>query len=117
MSRCEVCGVSLDVGAWPFCPHGTYRGSNITDEIPGGFTQENFGHRPETFYSKKAMLHRAKELGLEPMVKWSGPHDRHVSRWVSVDLAAATALVSRSTSIASQDPEPSVEMSFTVKAL
>lgn len=68
----------------------------IGDDIPGGFVQEHFGHTPEVFYSKQAMLKRADQLGLAPMVKHAGPHDRHVARWVSVDLAAATALVSRS---------------------
>lgn len=41
----------------------------IGDDIPGGFVQEHFGHTPETFYSKKAMLKRATELGLQPFVR------------------------------------------------
>lgn len=66
---CEKCGEDIAVGAWPFCPHGSYRGGVIGDDIPGGFVQENFGDQPETFYSKKAMLKRADELNLQPYVK------------------------------------------------
>ena len=101
---CERCGQELTVGEWPFCPHGAYAGTVVGDDIPGGFVQEHFGHEPEVFYSKRAMLNRAKELGLEPMVRWAGPHDQHVSRWASVDLEGATALVSRMGAPA-DDPE------------
>lgn len=95
MDNCERCGRPYGIGDWPFCPHGRYRGTVIGDDIPGGFVQENFGDQPEVFYSQKAMDKRAKELGLVPFVRHAGPHDKHVSRWVSVDLDAATALVSR----------------------
>jgi hypothetical protein len=57
------------VGDFPFCPHGAYRGGVEQDSIIGGFEQENFGDQPEVFYSKKAMLARADELGLQPYVK------------------------------------------------
>jgi len=53
----------------------------IDDTIIGGFVQEHFGHQPETFYSKSAMLKRAKELGLEPFVRHTDG-DKHTSRWV-----------------------------------
>jgi len=92
---CDRCGMELTVGAWPFCPHGVSHQSVIGDDIPGGFVQEHFGHEPETFYSKKAMALRAKELGLEPMVRWAGPNDRHVTQWVAVDLAGAEELIAR----------------------
>ena len=92
---CEKCGVDYEIGDWPFCPHGRYAGTVVGDDIPGGFVQTNFGHQPETFYSKKAMLKRADQLGLRPMVRNAGPHDKHVQKWASVDLEAARALVSR----------------------
>ena len=41
----------------------------IRDEIPGGFVQENFGHKPETFYSWSSMRQRADALGLMPFVR------------------------------------------------
>ena len=92
---CEKCGAPIEIGDFPFCPHGRSVNGVIGDDIPGGFVQENFGHSPETFYSKKAMARRAKELGLIPMVRNAGPHDKHVPKWSTVDLKAATELVSR----------------------
>ena len=53
----------------------------IGDDIPGGFVQEHFGHRPEKFYSWKAMAKRAKELNLEPFVRHRDG-DTHTTRWV-----------------------------------
>jgi hypothetical protein len=58
----------------------------IGDEIPGGFVQENFGHAPEVFYSKKEMARRAKELGLIPFVRHVGTQGSDksdkTSRWI-----------------------------------
>jgi len=82
---CPKCGWKMRVGDWPFC--GTGRDHQpavhhvIGDDIPGGFVQENFGHEPEVFYSKKAMLKRAAELGLEQRVRHVDG-DKHVSRWI-----------------------------------
>lgn len=53
----------------------------IGDEIVGGFVQEHFGHQPETFYSKKAMAQRAKDLGLEPFVRHTDG-DKNTTRWI-----------------------------------
>lgn len=82
---CPKCGEALVVGSWPFCRGGHAPRTNpinvIGDDIIGGFVQENFGHEPEVFYSKKAMARRAKELGLEPRVRHVDG-DKHVSRWV-----------------------------------
>ena len=79
---CSTCGATVLIGDWPWCPHGRSVSAVIGDDIPGGFMQEHFGDKPEIFYSKKAMAKRAKELGLVNVVKWSGPADRHLSRWV-----------------------------------
>lgn len=93
---CEKCGQELKIGDFPFCPHGRSSSVVIGDDIPGGFRQENFGHEVEIFYSKRAMALRAKELGLEPMVRWAGPTDRHLTRWDgAVDLDAARTLAAR----------------------
>lgn len=84
---CGSCGHILEIGDWPFCdgkPGGHGKTSLVTvgDDIPGGFVQTNFGHAEEVFYSKKAMAKRAADLGLENRVKWAGPSDRHLQRWV-----------------------------------
>lgn len=56
------------------------------DTIIGGFVQEHFGVQPETFYSKRDMARRAKELGLIPMVRHIGDQgsdkSSKTSRWI-----------------------------------
>lgn len=83
---CTACGKELIVGEWPFCPHGFSNLSVVGDDIPGGFTQEHFGHEPEVFYSKQAMARRAKELGLESFVRHVGEQgsdkSKHTQRWI-----------------------------------
>lgn len=92
---CETCGASVGPGTWPFCPHGTLSTAPgiVTDELIGGFVQENFGHEPEYFTSKKAMLKRADDLNLRQM----SDGDRHRGRYAitAKTLADATALLSR----------------------
>lgn len=103
--------MAISLGDWPFCPHGSGHSNVNGDEIPGGFVQENFGPTPEVFYSKSDMARRAKELGLQPMVRWAGEHDKHVSRWAGMDaytLAAAAALVTRVAEQGSRGSAPDV---------
>lgn len=96
---CEVCHAPIAIGEFPFCPHGRGHGTAIGDELVGGFVQENFGDTPETFYSKKAMLKRADELGLQPFVKHAGEHEKHLTNWAAgateKQLRDATELLSR----------------------
>lgn len=60
--------------------------SVAADTIIGGFTQEHFGDQPETFYSKRAMLKRADDLGLKPFVRHVGDQgsdkSKRTSRWI-----------------------------------
>lgn len=87
---CPDCGAELVVGSWPFCRDGHAPAAKlfnvISDEIVGGFVQEHFGVQPETFYSKREMARRAKELGLAPMVRHVGENhtdkSSKTSRWV-----------------------------------
>ena len=92
---CDQCGVEVAIGDWPFCPHGTNALATIPDDVPGGFTVENGFDGPRTFYSRSAHRAALAAEGYEPRVKWAGPGDQHVSRWDTVDLDAARALVSR----------------------
>jgi len=82
---CDVCGLPLAIGDFPCISrvrvHERGATSVIGDDLPGGFVQEHFGPTPETFYSKKAMLKRADQLGLKPYVKHTYG-DTHTSRWV-----------------------------------
>lgn len=62
---CQQCGAPLQIGSWPFCPHGPTRNfSVIGDDWPGGKTFENLGHEPVTLYSKTEWKRELKARGL-----------------------------------------------------
>jgi len=117
---CDRCQQPLNVGDFPFCPHGPTNVLTVGDDIPGGFVQENFSHDPETFYSKKAMLRRADELGLRPRDQWAGPGDRYLSNWAAVSpktLEDAKAMLER-VGKSTVESEPVCETAtFTVRRL
>ena len=94
---CDRCGTALTVGDWPFCPHGTYRGTVISDSIPGGQLIENLGPEPVRVYSETERRKLMKERGLRDFVRHR-PGSRVTSQWdapCATTLANATALVSR----------------------
>lgn len=62
---CPKCNHYIEVGDWPFCPHG--RTGNFTtfrDDIPGGMELENYGPVPIKFYSHSARRDYMKRHGL-----------------------------------------------------
>jgi hypothetical protein len=65
---CEKCSQPLNVGDWPFCPHGTGNANVITDEIPGGVYIKHGlcfeDGTPRKFYSKSAIREAAFQKGL-----------------------------------------------------
>jgi len=91
-SICEKCGAVLQVGDYPFCPHGRSALVAIPDDVPGGFTVENGFAEPRTFYSKSAHQRALAAENCEQRAYWH-PGDKHLTRWDSVDLDAARALV------------------------
>jgi hypothetical protein len=109
---CETCGLELAVGSWPFCPHGTYRGGVIGDDIPGGMVIENLQHEPLTFYSKKAIVKKADALGLQPMIRHV-EGDKHLSNWATAidpyTMAAAVELVKRRMARSRVDPPDDIQ--------
>lgn len=94
-SLCEKCGKTLHVGMFPFCPHEPGVQQVVGDDVPGGFWAENGFDQPRKFYSKSEHVKALAAEGLEIRAKWAGPEDKHLTRWDSVDLDAAAALVSR----------------------
>ena len=100
---CETCGVTLEVGMFPFCdgtPESHGRGTARVDDVtwPGGKTFHNLAHEPQTFYSKAEYKRYLKAHNLEECVRHidGSPHTRS---WATMDaqtLANAAALVSRS---------------------
>ena len=64
MTTCEKCGAVLQIGDFPFCPHGRYTGTAIGDDIPGGVMVEHglchADGSPRRFDSKSEMARAAK---------------------------------------------------------
>lgn len=68
---CDRCGQPLNVGEYPFCPHG-HGGSNIArDEIPGGIVVENYGPKPIRFDSHSDRRAYMKANGLQEREKFA----------------------------------------------
>ena len=90
----------MEVGQWPFCPHGTPHGNTIetNERFIGGVTIENMGPDPVTVYSREEYKAEMLKHGVEQHIKWV-PGDRHLQNWgMFIDpytLAAATTLVER----------------------
>lgn len=70
-TRCEKCGADLEIGSYPFCPHGRASGFISRDEIPGGATFENYGPAPVTFYSHSERRAHMAANGLREREKFS----------------------------------------------
>jgi hypothetical protein len=78
---CDKCGARLEVGDFPFCPHGQAVSAVIGDDVPGGFWVENGFSEPKFFTSKKAHRDALAKEGKEIAAKWVGPTDKHLKRW------------------------------------
>lgn len=84
---CDSCGRDVQIGRWPFCPHGIPTYGYFPDEIPGGQVIENLGHDPVTVYSRSELTRLAASRGLESHVRHI-PHDpgsdksRQTQRWI-----------------------------------
>lgn len=90
--KCDKCGAILETGDWPFCPHGRSTMTVVADDVPGGFVVENGFAQPRKFYSKSAHRAALAAENCEMRPTWR-PGDKHLTRWDSVDLDAARALV------------------------
>lgn len=82
MTSCDMCGERLEVGTWPWCPHGRAQSSIQTDEaFIGGMTLEHMGHEPVTVYSRAELKREMEKRGLEQRIKWT-PGDKHLRPWI-----------------------------------
>ena len=79
---CPKCGADVQIGDFPFCPHGRSGAAIVRDEIPGGQIFENGFPTPQKFYSHSQHRAALAARGLELRPKWSGPDDRHMTRWI-----------------------------------
>ena len=97
---CEACGRTLELGDWPYCPHGRPGAFGIApDDVPGGFIAENGFAEPRKFYSHSEHERALAAEGVEIRAKWAGPLDKIMTNWAGAPdaqtLANAAALVGR----------------------
>lgn len=114
---CEKCGRVLQLGSFPFCPHGSTTAAVHQDSVEGGFWAENGFSEPRYFDSKKAHADALAAEGKEIRAKWSGPSDRHLRRWdvpCATTLANATALLTRTKGAPFASPEELAEFPIEV---
>lgn len=87
---CDKCNHELEIGDWPFCPHGKGHNAVIGDDIPGGVEIRhglcNEDGSPRRYYSKSEMAQEAKKRGLTNIVEHVSPpgtdKSPHTTRWV-----------------------------------
>jgi hypothetical protein len=81
---CERCGVPLQVGDFPFCPHGSVTTSIIGDEMDAVIENNGTPH-PIRFRSKQALAAHMAAHGLQSFVRHQpGPgtdKSPHTSDW------------------------------------
>jgi hypothetical protein len=81
---CDKCGAAVQVGEWPFCPHGFGANTVQPDDVPGGFIAENGFETPQIFYSRKAHRDALAARGLEIRAKYAGDgYDKHLTNWAA----------------------------------
>jgi len=118
---CESCGHQIEIGDWPFCPHGRGCCGVVSDSFRGGVTLENLGPEPVTVYSETERRRIMKERGLEDFVRHrplpGTDKSALTTNWAAASrttLDNATALVSRP-STSARDPEAQLETAqFTI---
>lgn len=86
MICCDRCGEELQVGSWPFCPHGTSHLHVIQDSVPGGLWVENFGPKPMRFDSHSEKRRYMDVHGIRSQVRHIGTQgsdkNPHTQRFV-----------------------------------
>ncbi len=99
MELCQKCLQPVNVGDFPFCPHGAPTLAVHPDDVPGGFVVENGFDEPTRFYSHTEHEKALEARGLKVYAKWAGDNDKIMTNWAGgVDaqtLSNAAALVQR----------------------
>ncbi len=122
---CDTCHKELQVGDFPFCPHG--RGVNAIepDDVPGGFVVENGFDTPQRFYSHSAHEKALAEKGLEIRAKYAGPNDKHLKPWNApsaktlrdAEILLARGATARAEAIRERKARVAAEFPITVEAI
>lgn len=62
---CEKCGATIEIGQYPFCPHGTGSGQVMDDTLTGGARwMHNLGDRPIWIEKRSELKKLMNERGL-----------------------------------------------------
>jgi len=86
MDTCNCCKQPIEVGAWPWCPHGRGTPQVIDDTILGGEVLENVADQPITVYSKSERRRVLREHNVFEFVRHVGQRGSdkspHTTRWI-----------------------------------
>ncbi len=78
---CPICGQIVEIGEWPYCPHGKPSLVVETDDpYIGGVTIENMGDGPVVVHSRQEHKDQMASRGLEQQIKYV-PGDKHLTDW------------------------------------
>lgn len=78
---CEKCGKAVQIGEWPFCPHGFSVHGVIDDQLEGGPRFfETLGHEPVWIESKSQLRREAEARGKIPFVRHDDAYYKRVFR-------------------------------------
>ena len=89
--RCPKCDKEVEVGEWPFCPHGFPERAGgaamIDDQLPGGPRMlENLGSTPVLISSKSQLRDECRARGIRPAVRHVGvpgtDKSKETQRWI-----------------------------------
>lgn len=114
----------MEIGEWPFCPHGRAASVVIGDEIDQ-VIENNGTPEPIRFRSREALKKHLETHNLSPAVRHvpvpgsdKSPHTTDWSRGIDpVTLENARVLLSRASSRALADSGPSLPIEVTVRTL
>lgn len=121
---CERCGQLLEIGEWPFCPHGRAASVVIGDEIDQ-VIENNGTPEPIRFRSRAALRKHLDAHNLSPAVRHvpvpgsdKSPHTTDWSRGIdAVTLENVRVLLSRTSSRANAESGASLPIEVTVRTL
>jgi hypothetical protein len=84
---CEKCDKEIQIGEWPWCPHGFGTAVVIGDDIPGGREIRhglcNEDGSPRTYYTKSEIAKEAKRRGLSNHVTHVTEPGTDKNKWTS----------------------------------
>jgi hypothetical protein len=122
--RCEACGHVVEIGDWPFCPHGRAGSAVIGDEIDL-IIENNGTSMPMRFRSREALKKHLDAHDLAPMVRHipakgsdKSPHTLDWSRGIDpVTLENARVLTMRAAERGSVPASQPLPIELTARTL